>query len=49
MELLNLVNAKATLLRRLERMNPNIDIEEDPDVEIARIKAVVKRLSSKVR
>ncbi|ELT95507.1 hypothetical protein CAPTEDRAFT_226630 [Capitella teleta] len=47
MELLNLVNAKAIILRRLERMNPNLDLEEDPDVEVARIKAVVKRLSSK--
>jgi hypothetical protein len=48
MELLNLVNAKAALLRRLERLNPNLDIQEDPDVEVARIKALVKRLSSKV-
>jgi hypothetical protein len=48
MELLNLVNAKAALLRRLERLNPNLDIQADPDVEVARIKALVKRLSSKV-
>ncbi|CAH1772742.1 unnamed protein product [Owenia fusiformis] len=48
MELLNLVNAKATLLRQMENMERLHGIEhEDPAEEIARVRAVVTRLSKR--
>ena len=48
MELLSLVNGKAALMRRLERLNPDLDLDEDPDVEVARVKGIIKRLANRV-
>ena len=45
-ELLNLVNAKATLMKQVQAMSDSDHGLGDPDAEISRVKAIVIKNSS---